>query len=182
MSPLPLSNLPSSLLTPGSVKQHSCDFTPLLPSPCGFPAPPCPALSTSPGCAASPPTAAQSTPTLPLSGRQHLKDLVLNPWALPSLSLQLLPAPGPPRALLQISFSGQELQQSSFFAVALQKHGGKLPQRAGSPKQAVDAGAAPCVWEKPVCFSCLAFRSAEERGSRPPSDGLSPAHVAPELS
>lgn len=81
VSPLPLSHLPSSLLTPGSCQsanQHPCDFTPLLPLSCGFPAPPCPALSTTMGCTTSPSTAVQSTPTLQLSGRQDLKDLVLD--------------------------------------------------------------------------------------------------------
>lgn len=44
------------------------------------------------------------------------------------------------------------------------------------------------LWSSSVCLgearlpSCLAFHSAEERGSCPPPDGLSPAHVCPELS
>lgn len=72
---------------------HPFSLRPVVPA--GLSCPSCPALSDSPGCTASPSPAAVSTPARRLSGRQDLEDPVSDPWALPRLPPQLLPAPGP---------------------------------------------------------------------------------------
>lgn len=136
----------------------------------GLSCPPCRALSTSTVCTTSPSTAVKSTPTLQPSGRQDLKDLLSHPWALPRISLQLLPVPGPLWCCCKSPFLGRSCSR------ALLCKSTKENYRRGLAAQST-------LWSSSVCLgrasllSWLAFHSAEERGSRPPSDGLSRAHV-----
>lgn len=144
-----------------STKQHPHDFTPLIPSsrgPAGLSCPPCPALSTSAGCTASPSMLEKARPhSSSLAGRTS-RTWFWTPGLCPDSLCSFSQPQDPLGAAANPLFSAAAAAECCS-AKALRK----ITAEGWQPK--ASRGAAPCVWEKPVCFPGWHFTSLRNVGA-----------------